>query len=193
MLLSIYLTLQLPSRRGLASSAPTMMVQVPFGSSTWPSGALIQPFISDLKCAHSSTLAWKTPWTEEPSRLQSMQSLRVGHDLSDFTFTFHFHAMEKEMATHSSVLAWRIPGTEEPSGLPSMGSHRVGHDWSDLASSSSSSSRKRYSYCHLQGISSKGQGVKANWLRGRKRRGKKVLSFLWLEKNWSQMQLAWMV
>ena len=53
--------------------------------------------------------------------------------LSDFTFTFHFHAVEKEMATHSSVLAWRIPGTGEPGGLPSMGSHRVGHDWSDLA------------------------------------------------------------
>ena len=48
--------------------------------------------------------------------------------LSDFTFIFHFHALEKEMATHSSVLAWRIPGTGEPSGLPSMGSHRVGHD-----------------------------------------------------------------
>ena len=48
--------------------------------------------------------------------------------LSDFTFTFHLHALEKEMANHSSVLAWRIPGTEEPSGLPSMGSHRVGHD-----------------------------------------------------------------
>ena len=53
--------------------------------------------------------------------------------LSDFTFTFHFHTLEKEMATHSSILAWRIPGTEEPSGLLSMGSHRVGHDWSDLA------------------------------------------------------------
>ena len=53
--------------------------------------------------------------------------------LSDFTFTFHFHALEKEMATHSSVLAWRIPGTGEPGGLPSMGSHRVGHDWSDSA------------------------------------------------------------
>ena len=50
--------------------------------------------------------------------------------LSDFSFTFHFHALEKEMATHSSVLAWRIPGTAEPGGLPSMGSHRVGHDWS---------------------------------------------------------------
>ena len=53
--------------------------------------------------------------------------------LSDFLFTFHFHALEKEMATHSSVLTWRIPGTEEPSGLPSLGSHRVGHYWSNLA------------------------------------------------------------
>ena len=53
--------------------------------------------------------------------------------LSDFTFTFHFHALGKEMATHSSVLTWRIPGTREPGGLPSMGSHRVRHDWSDLA------------------------------------------------------------
>ena len=53
--------------------------------------------------------------------------------LSDFTFTFHFHALEKEMATHSSVLAWRIPGTAEPGGLPSLGSHRVRHDSGDLA------------------------------------------------------------
>ena len=53
--------------------------------------------------------------------------------LSDFTFTFHFHALENEMAAHSSILAWRIPGTEEPGGLPSMGSHRVEHDWRDLA------------------------------------------------------------
>ena len=53
--------------------------------------------------------------------------------LSDFTFTFYFHALEKEMATHSSVLAWRIPGMGEPGGLPSMGLHRVGHDGSDLA------------------------------------------------------------
>ena len=53
--------------------------------------------------------------------------------LSNFTFTFHFHALEKEMATHSSVLAWRIPGAGEPGGLPSMGSHGVAHDWSDLA------------------------------------------------------------
>ena len=58
----------------------------------------------------------------------------VGHDwveVGNFTFTFHFHALEKEMATHSSVLAWRIPGMGEPGGLPSMGSCRVRHDWSD--------------------------------------------------------------
>ena len=73
--------------------------------------------------AHSSTLAWKIPWMEELGGLQSM-----GLRLSNFTFTFHFHALEKEMATHSSVLAWRIPGTGEPGGLLSMGSHRVGHD-----------------------------------------------------------------
>ena len=53
--------------------------------------------------------------------------------LSDFSFTFHFHALEKEMATYSSVLAWRIPGMGEPGGLPSLGLHKVGHDWSDLA------------------------------------------------------------
>ena len=76
---------------------------------------------------HSRTLACKISWTEEPGGLQSMGSLRVGHN-SDFTFTFHCHALEKEMATHSSVLAWRIPGMGEPGGLPSMGSHRVGHD-----------------------------------------------------------------
>ena len=76
---------------------------------------------------HSSTLAWQIPWTEEPGRLQSMQSLGIRHDwvtsLSLFTF----------MQTHSSVLAWRIPGTGEPGGLPSLGSYRVGHDWSNLA------------------------------------------------------------
>ena len=76
---------------------------------------------------HSSTLAWKIPWAEEPGRLQSMGSLSQTR-LSDFTFTFHLHALEKAMTTHSSVLAWRIPGTGEPGGLPSMGSHRVGHD-----------------------------------------------------------------
>ena len=79
---------------------------------------------------HSSTLTWKIhgsrslvgcgPWGREER-------------LSDFTFTFYFHALEKEMATHFSVLAWRIPGMGKPGGLPSIRSHRVGHDWSDLA------------------------------------------------------------
>ena len=76
---------------------------------------------------HSSTLAWIIPWTEEPGRLQSMGSLPVTQ-LRDFPYTFHFHALEKEMAIHSSVLAWRIPGMGEPGGLPSMGSYRVRHD-----------------------------------------------------------------
>ena len=70
---------------------------------------------------HSSTLAWRIPWMEEPGRRHSIGSLRI-------TFTFPFHALEKEMATHSSVLAWRISGTGEPGGLPSVGLHRVGHD-----------------------------------------------------------------
>ena len=70
---------------------------------------------------HFSTLAWKIPWTEEPGGLQSMGSLSQTR-LSDFSFTFHFHALEKETAMHSSVLAWRILGTGEPGGLLSMGS-----------------------------------------------------------------------
>jgi len=81
---------------------------------------------------HSSILTWRIPGTEEPGELSSMGS-QSRTRLSNFTFTFHFHALEKEMETHSSVLAWRIPGTGEPGGLPSLGSHRVGHDWSDLA------------------------------------------------------------
>ena len=77
---------------------------------------------------HSSTLAWKIPWTEEPGGLQSRGVAKSRTRLSDFPFTFHFHALEKEMATHSSVLAWRIPGTRELGELLSMGLHRVGHD-----------------------------------------------------------------
>ena len=76
---------------------------------------------------HSSTLAWKIPWTEEPGAAVPRVAASWTQ-LSGFTFTFHFHALEKEMATHSSVLAWRIPGMGEPGGLASMGSHRVGHD-----------------------------------------------------------------
>ena len=84
--------------------------------------------VEKAMATHSSTLAWKIPWMEEPGRLQSTGSRRDGHDFSDFTFTFHFHALEEKMATHSSGLAWRIPGTGEPGGLLSMVSHRVGHD-----------------------------------------------------------------
>ena len=64
--------------------------------------------------------------------------------LSDFTFTFHFHALKKAMATHSSVLAWRVPGTGEPGGLPSMGSHRVRHNWNDLAAAAVAESNFRH-------------------------------------------------
>ena len=79
---------------------------------------------------HSSVLAWRILWTEEPVGLLSMGSHRVGYDWSDLAC---MHALEKEMATHSSILAWRIPGMEETGGLPSMGLHRIGHDWIDLA------------------------------------------------------------
>ena len=90
---------------------------------------------------HSSALAWRIPLMEEPGRLQSMGSKRVGHDFTfTFTFTFPFHALEKEMATHSSVLAWRIPGTGEPGGLQSMGSQSR----TRLKRLSSSSSNSNY-------------------------------------------------
>ena len=69
---------------------------------------------------------------DHPLQYSCLENPKSRTRLSDFTFTFHFHALEKEMATHSTVLAWRIPGMAEPGGLPSMQSHRVGHDWSDL-------------------------------------------------------------
>ena len=73
--------------------------------------------------------------------------------LSDFTFTFHFHALEKEMATHSSVLAWRISGMGEPGGLPSMGSHRVGHDSSYLAAAAAQEQRGGYAEAQREELS----------------------------------------
>ena len=79
--------------------------------------------------------------------------------LSNFTFAFHFHALEKEMATHSSVLAWRIPGTAEPGGLLSMGSHRVGHDWSNLAAAASERSQSEIAtHCVIPTIRYFGKG-----------------------------------
>ena len=86
-----------------------------------PSSGLYAPFGSYLEILALTLLPGPPFWLSSQTWL------------SDFTFTFHFHALEKEMATHSSVLAWRIPGTGEPGGLLSMGSHRVGHDWRDLA------------------------------------------------------------
>ena len=89
-------------------------------------------YLEKAMATHSSALAWKIPWTEEPGGLQSWAAVRgVAKSrtrLSDFTLTSHFPALEKGMATHSSVLAWRIPGSGEPCGLTSVGSHR-----SDLA------------------------------------------------------------
>ena len=75
---------------------------------------------------HSSVLAWRIPWTEEPGGLLSIGSHRVRHDWSKLAC---MHALEKEMATHSSILAWKIPGTKEPGGLQSVGLLRVGYDW----------------------------------------------------------------
>ena len=77
--------------------------------------------------------------------------------LSDFTFTFCFHALEKEMATHSSILAWRIPGTGDPGGLPSVGSHRIGHDWSDLVAAAAAHALR---WCAAQPVHTRNLGLK---------------------------------
>ena len=83
---------------------------------------------------HSSTLAWKIPWTEEPGRLQSMGSWRVGHD-----WATSLSRIGEGNGNPLQCSCWRIPGTGEPGGLPSVGSHRVGHDWSDLAAAAAAS------------------------------------------------------
>ena len=85
------------------------------------------------RCYHSLITWLSCHWSRDWSYTDHVADHALIPWLSDFTLTFHFHILEKEMATHSSVLAWRIPGMGEPGGLPSMGSHRVGHDWSDLA------------------------------------------------------------
>ena len=106
------------------------MFYVPFICTQWEFCVLSHLI---LTAPHSSTLAWQIPWVEEPGRLQSMGSLRVGHDWVTSLSLFTFMHWSRRWQTHSSVLAWRIPGMGEPGGLLSMGSHRVGHDWSDLA------------------------------------------------------------
>ena len=121
-----------------------ILYQMSYSRSLYMCVCVICQILEKATAPHSSALAWKIPWTEEPGRLQSMGSLTVGHDwvTSLSIFTFHFHALEKEMATHSSVLAWRIPRTGEPGGLPSMGSHRVRHDWSNLAAAAAAAAWK---------------------------------------------------
>ena len=105
-------------------------------SQLYPQGKLAKEYLAfpgeKAVATHSSTLAWKIPWTEEPGKLQSMGSRRVGYDWATLLSLFTFlHWRRKWQPTR--VLAWRIPGTGEPGGLPSLGSHRVRHDWSDLA------------------------------------------------------------
>ena len=149
---------------------------------------------------HSSTLAWKIPWMEEPGRLQSMVSLRVGHDWATSLSLFTLMHWRRKWQPHSSVLAGRIPGTGEPGDLQSMGSHRVGHDWSDLAAAAAHASKvmlkilqarlQQYMNRELpdvQAIFRKGRGTRdqiANirWIIRKSKRGpeKHLLLVYWL-------------
>ena len=98
---------------------------------TWVQSLGWEDLLEKEMATHSSVLAWKIPWTEEPGRLQSMGSQKVRHDLATSLHSFHsLHSLslEKEMATHSSILAKRIPRTEEHGRLQSMGSQKVRHD-----------------------------------------------------------------
>ena len=99
---------------------------------TWQQALLLARggYSEKAMAPHSSTLAWKIPWREEPGGLQSMGSLPKSDTTEQLHFNFSLSALEEETATHSSVLAWRTQGTGQPSGLPSMGSHRVRHDTS---------------------------------------------------------------
>ena len=105
--------------------------------SSWLGFLLPTPVLLPGKSHGRRSLVGCSPW--------GRWELDMTHD---FTFTFHFHALEKKMATHSSVLAWRIPGTAEPGGLPSMGSYRVGHNWSDLAAAAAAEA-DQFSQHHL--------------------------------------------
>ena len=111
-------------------------------------------------CPGSRRRQWQPTPVLLPGKSHGWRSLvgcspgvaKSGTPLSDFAFTFHFHALEKEMATHSSILVWRTPGTGEPGGQLSMGSHRVGHDWRNLAAAAAAISwhhhRRRFSSLH---------------------------------------------
>ena len=126
------------SKRGIPSSWPTLTSHTELSADipTWEGALHLQS--SSLQVGESNGTPLQYSCLENPTDGGAWWATVHGVAkswtwLSDFTFTFHFHALQKEMATHSSVLDWRIPGTGEPGGLPSMGSHRVGHDWSDLA------------------------------------------------------------
>ena len=103
-----------------------------FSGGAWHCASLTHS-LEKAMAPHSSTLAWKIPWTEEPGRLQSMGSLRVRHDRLTSLSLFTFMHWRRKWQPTPVFLPWRIPGTGEPGGLPSMGSHRVGHNWSNLA------------------------------------------------------------
>ena len=107
-----------------ASLVAQTVKRLPAVQETWVQSLGWENPLEKEMATHSSTLAWKIPRTEEPGRLQSMGSQRVGHNWAT-------------SVSVSSVLAWRIPGTGEPGGLPSMGLHRVGHDWNDIAAAAS--------------------------------------------------------
>ena len=111
---AIHMNISILPQTPLSSSLPHNIEQSPLCYTVGPcSLSILNIAVYTMEKAmapHSSTLAWKIPWTEEPGRLQTMGSPKSRTGLSDFTFTFPFHALEKEIATHSSVLAWRIPG-----------------------------------------------------------------------------------
>ena len=126
-----------------------------------------------------------SPWSHEESHTTER----------DFTFTFHFHALEKEMATHSSVLAWRIPGTGEPGGLPSIGLHRVGHDSSDLQQQQQRSlvGDKRRNRHKAKGLKKKAGGRKKSWVLVQPALASSSLPWLLLQASshpWLQTSLA---
>ena len=118
---------------------------------------------------------------EEPGRLQSMGSLRVGHDWVT-ALTFHFHALEEEMATHCSIPPWRIPGTVGPGGLPSMGLHRVRHDWSDLAAAAASPTCPKISTISW---------YHGNWQKSLQFPGLCKDSLLDLKTQWETFSMLW--
>ena len=122
-----------PLQYSWASLVTQMVKNPPAVWETWDQSRGWEDPLEEGMGTYSSILAWIIPMDKGTWQATVHGVTKSQTPLSDFTFTFHFHALEKEMATHSSVLAWRIPGMGEPGGLPSMGSHRVGHDWSNLA------------------------------------------------------------